>query len=296
MKLSDLNKEEKRVIVDKGTEAPYSGEYDDKFDDGIYSCRWCGSYLYRSDDKFDSGCGWPSFDDEILGSVNNSTDADNRRVEITCNRCGGHLGHIFTGEKLTQKDVRHCVNSASLKFIEPKDVIKEKSIYLGGGCFWCIEATLKMLNGVISATPGYAGGEDYDVTYENVKESGHAEVVKVTYDPTIVSLEKILDVFFVSHDPTSIDKQGNDIGAQYRSVIYTEGDDMEIVESYIKKIGVNYEKDIVTEVLPIRETPTGSFYEAEEYHHNYFGKNPNQPYCKVVIDPKIEKVKKYLDK
>jgi peptide methionine sulfoxide reductase msrA/msrB len=200
MKFNKLTTEEKRIIEDKGTQAPFVGEYDNFYESGIYTCRRCGAYLYNSKDKFDGHCGWPSFDQEVPGAVKRTVDADGSRTEITCERCGAHLGHVFLGENITVKDTRHCVNSLSMRFIPEKDMDKKTEIaYFGSGCFWCSEAVFQMIGGVLSATPGYMGGVTENPTYEVVSggETGHAEVVKVEFDPTEISYEMLLNVFLL---------------------------------------------------------------------------------------------------
>jgi len=303
MKLNQLDEEEKNIILEKGTEAPFTGEYE-KFDgEGIYVCRQCENYLYRSVDKFDSDCGWPSFDDEISGAVSKKTDTDGKRTEITCNRCCGHLGHVFVGENLTEKNTRHCVNSVSMKFIEEEEIKKKETIYLGGGCFWCIEAVFKLIDGVQEVVSGYAGGEKDSPTYEEIStgETGHAEMVRVVFDSSIVSLEKVLDVFFDSHDPTTLNKQGADVGTQYRSVIYCENKiQLDVVQNYLEKKQDEFSEPIVTEINILSDVgkgyTKGNFYRAEDYHQKYYENNSGQPYCQIVVAPKIEKIEKKYKK
>ena len=165
-----------------------------------------------------------------------------------------------------------------------------EEIVLGGGCFWCIEAAFAMLDGVVRAEPGYSGGGVPDPTYNQVcgGDTGHAEVVRVEFDLGRVSLEEVLEVFFTVHDPTTPNRQGADVGTQYRSVIFTSSDEQKArVESFVDGIRAAYEQPVVTEV---RGPET--FWPAEEYHRDYFAKNPALPYCRVVIAPKLDKLKK----
>lgn len=170
----------------------------------------------------------------------------------------------------------------------------EETIYLGGGCFWCTEAVFSEIRGVKKVEPGYSGGDLPNPTYEQVctGKTGHAEVVKVTFDQELISLEDILEVFFATHDPTSLNRQGNDIGTQYRSIIlYTNDKQLSIIEKVKERVQSKLSKKIVTEVAPFK-----AFYPAEDYHKNYFRKNPNQPYCRFVIAPKVLKVRKHFEK
>ncbi|NPA35125.1 MAG: peptide-methionine (S)-S-oxide reductase MsrA [Chlorobi bacterium] len=163
-----------------------------------------------------------------------------------------------------------------------------ETIVLGGGCFWCMEAVFKRVKGVKNVVPGYAGGHKPNPTYEEVctGTTGHAEVVKIDFAPKVITLEQLLDIFFQAHDPTTPNRQGNDIGTQYRSIIlYTSEDQIPIIEQAISKAQKMWQNPIVTEVKPL-----DTFWEAEEYHHNYFDKHPEKPYCQVVIKPKLEKL------
>ena len=166
-----------------------------------------------------------------------------------------------------------------------------QSITLGSGCFWCTEAVFKMIKGIVSTAPGYAGGDTPNPTYAAVCNgtTGHAEVVRVEFDPAIISFDEILTVFFSSHDPTTLNRQGHDSGTQYRStILYTSDEQKLAAEKYIadlKKDGLN----VVTTVEPLT-----TFYEAEDYHHDYFARNPDQAYCTAVINPKLKKVREKL--
>lgn len=287
--LRELTPEEARVIINKETEMPYSGKYYLLNDNGIYACRQCGAELFKSDDKFSSNCGWPSFDDQIPGSVKLLPDTDGQRIEIRCARCGGHLGHIFYGEGFTQKNARYCVNSISLDFKKQE----QKEIILGGGCFWCIEAAFQNLSGITKVTSGYAGGNTKNPSYEEVcnGDTGHAEVIKIQYDPDRVNLDKILELFFLVHDPTTLNRQGADAGTQYRSIIiYNDPADKKLIDEYLSKIKDSYNEPIVTEV----KTYT-NFYEAEDYHKNYYNTHKTQPYCSMVITPKVKKAQDFID-
>jgi len=162
---------------------------------------------------------------------------------------------------------------------------------VGGGCFWCVEAVFKELAGVESVTSGYAGGDVEDPSYEAVCSgtTGHAEVVQVEFDPEVLSYREVLEVFFATHDPTTENRQGPDVGSQYRSAVYYHDEDQRAgVEAYVEELdaGEVYDDPIVTEIAPL-----ATFYPAEEYHQDYFEKNPNQPYCAVQIPPKLEKVR-----
>ncbi len=285
-----LTQQEHEIIDNKHTEAPFTGEYDDFFVDGVYFCKKCSSPLFSSEAKFHSGCGWPSFDENFPNAIERVKDKDGQRTEIVCSNCHGHLGHVFEGEQFTNKNTRHCVNSLSIKFVPQKPSSTSETIYLGGGCFWCVDAAFRNSKGVTQVESGYAGGTTLNPTYEQVSrgDSGHAEVVKIEFDNTKTTLTELLAIFFKIHDPTTLNKQGNDIGTQYRSVIlYTTLNQKEEIENTIQKLQLaKYEhKTVVTQVLPLIK-----YFPAESYHQDYYNKNPNAGYCQFVIKPKLEKL------
>ena len=162
-------------------------------------------------------------------------------------------------------------------------------IYLGGGCFWCTESVFKNINGVISVTPGYMGGDNSNPTYEEVCEgyTNHVEVIKVEYDHSL-SLHQILSIFFSTHDPTSINRQGADVGTQYRSAIFCNQDERQEIIDFVKNLEA---KDIFKDKIVTEVNNTVPFFEAEDYHNDYFTKNPQNAYCLAVINPKLRKLR-----
>lgn len=286
-----LTPEEEKVIIDKETELPYSGEYLHTTLVGTYLCKRCLSPLYRSSDKFDSHCGWPSFDDAIPGRVTRTIDQ--RWTEVICTNCKAHLGHVFTGEQLTEKNTRHCVNSLSMKFVPEivEEPAQEKAT-LGGGCFWCLDSAFREIQGVLEITSGYSGGTSPFPTYEKVTrgDSGYIEVVEIIFDPRILSYQTVLEVFFSLHNPTTPERQGNDVGPQYASAIFyrteTQKETALLVIKNLEQEKI-FEDPIVTKLIPF-----DTFWTAEEYHQNYLSKSPSNPYCAIIINPKLAKMRK----
>lgn len=276
IKTSSLTDLELNVVQNKGTEPPFSGEYDDFGEKGTYLCRQCGLALYRSQTKFHSGCGWPSYDEEIANTVTRVPDADGQRTEIQCTRCHAHLGHVFKGERLTEKNIRHCVNSLSLDFVSDETVMDTQEAIVAAGCFWGVEYYFQKCLGVLKTEVGYTGGNKKNPTYEDVctGTTGHYEAIRVLYDPKKTSYEDIIKYFFEIHNPTQPDGQGPDIGTQYLSAIFCYNDiqkqtALRVIDE-LKQMGIQ----VATKVLPV--VP---FYRAEKYHQDYYLNNGKEPYC-----------------
>jgi len=265
-----------KVVCQKSTERPFSGEYNDLTLAGTYLCRQCGLALFRSKTKFHSGCGWPSFDQEIQNAVKRKIDSDGMRTEILCARCDAHLGHVFQGEGLTILNTRHCVNSLSLDFVDDLHIEDTEEAILAGGCFWGVEYYLKKLFGVLKVESGYTGGQTLNPTYDDVcrGNTGHFEAVRVLYDPLKLNYETLIKYFFEIHDPTQANGQGPDIGLQYQSAIFYYDNAQKEIAVQLSELLKALKFNIKTQILPV-----SIFWRAEDYHQNYYQKTNKEPYC-----------------
>ncbi len=289
-----------KVTQEDGTEAPFKNEYWDNKQEGIYVDVTTGEPLFSSKDKYDSGTGWPSFTKPIKqDSIATKTDHKMfmARTEVRSKIGDAHLGHVFNDGPKEAGGNRFCMNSSSLKFIpvneleqkgygEFLDLFKKstESIVLAGGCFWGMEELIRSQKGVTSTEVGYAGGDKNLAYYDVVKTgtTGNAESVKIEYDPTQTNLENILTFFFKIHDPTTLNRQGNDTGTQYRSAIFTSSKEQEEIAKKVRdKVQLSgvWKKDIVTEIVPL-----DNFAKAEDYHQDYLQKNPRGYTCHFIRD------------
>ncbi|MCX7697348.1 MAG: bifunctional methionine sulfoxide reductase B/A protein [Bacteroidales bacterium] len=275
MTYNPLHKFEQEVILHKATEKPFSSSLLKIKEPGTFLCKQCNQPLFYTRWKFDSGTGWPSFDDVLKEAVILQQESDGR-TEVQCSRCHAHLGHLFVGEGFTSKMNRYCINGIALRFI-PKEInyVPERAIF-AAGCFWGVEYFFRKAPGVISAISGYTGGQLDFPTYEDVKtgKTGHFESVEVFFNPNETTFENLIQLFFEIHDFSQEDGQGPDIGEQYRSAIfYLSNAQKSIAENYVnilKEKGYH----VATQLIP-----ASVFWEAENYHQNYYYKIASTPYC-----------------
>jgi len=276
-----LTPEQFRVMRECGTEPPFSGRYNDFFETGTYACAGCGTPLFRSQTKYDHGTGWPSFtapidEKNVLYLEDNSHNM--KRTEVRCAVCGAHLGHVFD-DGPPPSSLHYCINSAALDFRPAKDEKpvpatgpKKATATFAAGCFWGVEKEFRQQPGVLDTVVGYAGGQTPNPTYGEVctDRTGHAESIQVTFDPDRVSYEKLVRFFFSVHDPTQVNRQGPDVGTQYRSVIFYHGHEQkDVARRVIAELEAAhvYKRPIATQLVPATE-----FYKAEEYHQRYYEK------------------------
>lgn len=297
-----LSGEQYRVACEGGTEPPFQNAYWDNHEDGIYVDVVTGEPLFSSKDKFDSGTGWPSFTQPIeTGHLNEKPDESHGMIRTEVRSKGGdaHLGHVFK-DGPGPSGLRYCINSASLRFIPASDLEAEgygqfaklfggkgkqtalETATLAGGCFWGVEELIRKLPGVTQTTVGYTGGFLENPVYEKVKTgaTGHAEAIEIKFDPKKLSYEDLLKYFFRLHDPTTKNRQGNDVGTQYRSAIFTHSPKQkELAQKAIAAASKKWKDPVVTEIVPATK-----FYPAEEFHQDYLQKHPNGYTCHFLRD------------
>ena len=295
--LSRLTPEQYRVTQQAGTERPGTGEYLDNKQPGIYVDIVSGEPLFASLDKFDSGTGWPSFTKPLdRAYVKEITDDSHGmvRTEVRSKHGDSHLGHVFPDGPRDRGGLRYCINSASLRFV-PKSRMEERGIrdlphsrrrssmtteraVLAGGCFWGMQDLIRRYNGVVSTRVGYTGGEVPNATYRN--HGSHAEAIEIIFDPAKISYRELLEFFFQIHDPSTLNRQGNDRGASYRSAIfYTSDEQKHVAEDTIADVEASglWPGKVVTEV-----TAVSDFWEAEPEHQDYLERIPNGYTCHFV--------------
>jgi peptide methionine sulfoxide reductase msrA/msrB len=283
-----LTPEQFEVMRQHGTERPFSSEMCGVFEPGRYACACCGNPLFDGEEKFESGTGWPSFTQPIReNAISHHMDRSLGmvRVETWCNNCGAHLGHVFP-DGPGPGGLRYCMNAVALEKMKNNEALAT----FGGGCYWCTEAMFQQVRGVKTVVSGFSGGGVADPSYEAVcgGSTGHAEVIQVSYDPAIISFEELIRVHMGTHDPTTLNAQGADIGTQYRSIVlYRSDGEKEVTEKVLKEMDGVFDDPIVTEVKPFE-----AFYPAPEKHFNYYNDNPYQGYCQAVISPKVAKFRK----
>lgn len=277
-----LDPEAYRITQKAGTERPFCGGLLDNKQEGVYCCVVCGLPLFSSEHKFNSGTGWPSFWREFDPEhVTRRPDRSHGmvRTEINCARCAAHLGHVFDdGPPPTRQ--RHCLNGAALRFYATDEErppegrpVPTEVAYFAGGCFWGLEHYFQQGPGVLEAVSGYMQGHVENPTYEQVcaGNTGHAETVKVVFDPRRITYRRLLEAFFAMHDPTQLNRQGPDVGTQYRSGIWCASDAQQAAaNAYIEELGTRRRygnRQIVTQVEPAR-----TFWPAEDYHQDYLVK------------------------
>jgi len=297
----ELNPMQFHVTQENGTEPPFQNAYWNEKREGLYVDIVSGEPLFSSRDKFDSGCGWPSFTRPLEGvALQERTDATHGmvRTEVRSKGADSHLGHVFDDGPRDQGGLRYCINSASLRFIPLAELETEgygawihtfkgtglQVATLAGGCFWGMEELLRQQPGVISTVVGYTGGHTPKATYALVKRgaTGHAEAIEVTFDPAKTTYEAILAFFFRMHDPTTQDRQGNDLGSQYRSAIFVHGEAQRVVAEKARlaaETSGRWKRPIVTQIVP-----AGPFWKAEDDHQAYLQKHPGGYTCHWVRD------------